>query len=59
MKCRKCGEIGNVLVRVNEKGVPGEWECSPCCDIPFISNEAALIYTLTLAEIDNEAEVKE
>lgn len=50
MKCRKCEQRGQVMVRVNEKGVTGVWECSPCCDVPFISNEAALLYTLTLEE---------
>lgn len=35
-KCRLCGkgieEIGGYLHRVNEKGVPGIWECRPTCD---------------------------
>jgi len=34
--CRICGrglgQIGGYLQRVNEKGVPGVWECSPACD---------------------------
>ena len=40
MKCRICGkgvlEIGGYLTRVNEKGVPGIWECRPMCgaDLP-------------------------
>lgn len=55
MKCRKCDKRGDVLVRVNEKGVKGIWECSPCCDIPFISKEAALIYAIT--GVKNEEEV--
>lgn len=50
MKCRKCEQKSQVMVRVNQKGVTGVWECSPCCDVPFISNEAALLYTLTLEE---------
>ncbi|MFZ5699695.1 MAG: hypothetical protein ACOY9J_13470 [Pseudomonadota bacterium] len=39
-KCRICGrglgQIGGYLQRVNEKGVPGVWECSPTCaaDLP-------------------------
>lgn len=41
MKCRKCEkyapEIGGYLERVNEKGIPGVWECRPTCDsdLPF------------------------
>lgn len=35
-KCRLCGkeanEIGGYLQRVNERGVPGIWECRPNCD---------------------------
>jgi hypothetical protein len=35
MKCRLCGkgplEIGGYLQRVNEKGMPGIWECRPSC----------------------------
>lgn len=40
MKCHLCGkhanEIGGWLERVNEKGVPGIWECRPMCgaDLP-------------------------
>lgn len=40
MQCRICGksvtEIGGWLERVNEKGVPGIWECRPNCsaDLP-------------------------
>lgn len=40
MKCRRCGraahEIGGYLARVNEKGLPGIWECRPNCaaDLP-------------------------
>ena len=42
--CRLCGkaayEIGGYLTRVNEKGVPGIWECRPTCDadLPFETN---------------------
>jgi hypothetical protein len=40
-ECRKClkqaHQIGGYLRRVNEKGVPGIWECAPTCDadLPF------------------------
>lgn len=50
MICRKCEKRGDVLVRVNEKGVTGIWECSPCCGVPFIDQEAALVYALDLPE---------
>ena len=37
LKCRLCGKClselqGSYLVRVNEQGVPGIWECLPCCE---------------------------
>lgn len=38
--CRKCGvpahQCRGYLQRVNEKGVPGVWECRPTCgaDLP-------------------------
>jgi len=36
MRCRLCGktarEIDGYLERVNEKGIPGVWECRPSCD---------------------------
>lgn len=42
MKCRKCGkgiaDIKGWLERVNEKGVPGIWECRPTCG-SVLSNE--------------------
>lgn len=36
IKCRLCGKLGSelqgaYLTRVNEKGVPGIWECRPVC----------------------------
>lgn len=36
MKCRLCNKDANqiggaILVRVNEKGVKGIWECRPIC----------------------------
>lgn len=40
IECRKCGvsmaKCGGYLTRVNEKGVPGIWECRPVCgaDLP-------------------------
>ena len=49
MQCRKCGNKltdGVVLVRVNEKGVTGIWECSPVCGVPFISEDAKLLYAI-------------
>lgn len=41
MKCRLCGKDANqikgVLIRVNEKGTAGIWECRPICgtSLPF------------------------
>lgn len=36
IQCRKCGktmqECKGYLERMNEKGVPGIWECRPSCD---------------------------
>jgi hypothetical protein len=36
IKCRLCdkdaNDCGGWLERVNEKGVPGIWECRPSCD---------------------------
>ena len=36
IECRKCGnsaqQCKGYLARVNEKGVPGVWECRPSCD---------------------------
>lgn len=44
--CRKCKKdaqsIKGYLARVNEKGVPGIWECRPSCDAT-LSPEQALI----------------
>lgn len=46
MKCRKCGkgiaDIQGWLERVNEKGVPGIWECRPTCG-SVLSNEDRII----------------
>lgn len=43
MYCRLCGrsaqDISGWLERVNEKGVPGIWECRPCCDDDLFSDE--------------------
>lgn len=53
MKCRKCGrtahEIGGYLKRVNEKGVPGVWECRPSCDASMPPDDKLM------AAIDGEA----
>lgn len=46
LKCRKCGksapEIRGWLERVNERGVPGIWECRPSCDAKPTNEEAIL-----------------
>lgn len=46
MKCRKCGkganEIGGFLKRVNEKGVPGIWECRPACAVEMTLEDRLL-----------------
>ena len=47
MKCRKCEksvhEIGGYLARVNEKGVPGVWECRPSCDADLLPDTRVLL----------------
>jgi hypothetical protein len=49
MKCRLCErslpelQPGLYLRRVNEKGVPGIWECAPACDKPLASQDDALL----------------
>lgn len=44
--CRLCGksvfEIRGYLHRVNEKGVPGIWECRPSCNADLTQDEALL-----------------
>jgi len=45
--CRKCGVHindlhGAYLARVNEKGVPGIWECRPQCGATLTEEEAVL-----------------
>lgn len=46
-ECRLCGrkgyEPGALLKRVNEKGVPGIWECSPNCETKYTPDEALVI----------------
>lgn len=46
MKCRLCkkgaNEIKGVLVRVNEKGVTGIWECRPICGAKLDPDERLL-----------------
>lgn len=54
-KCRLCGihisELrGAYLTRVNEKGVPGVWECRPMCEGNLPQE------TLLLMAIDGEPE---
>jgi hypothetical protein len=45
-KCRRCGkgvsEIGGYLERVNEKGIPGIWECRPSCEAKMSDVKAML-----------------
>lgn len=47
MKCQLCGksiqEIGGYLHRVNEKGVPGIWECRPSCNVKLTQGENLLL----------------
>ena len=44
--CNKCGcsanQCGGYLERVNEKGIPGIWECKPNCEAVMSRNEAIL-----------------
>jgi hypothetical protein len=50
VKCMHCGkgvhETGGYLTRVNEKGVPGIWECSPSCDAD-LPQETNLMLAIT------------
>jgi len=52
--CRLCGkgaqEIGGYLTRVNEKGVPGLWECRPSCDAHQTQDENLLMALETTEE---------
>lgn len=45
--CRLCGrgatEIEGYLARVNQKGVPGIWECRPDCNAKLSPDEALLL----------------
>lgn len=59
--CHKCGadpfyQPNIVLVRTNELGVEGVFECSPNCGVPFINNRAALIYAIDNAPSSNKKE---
>jgi len=53
MNCRKCGKSPQtsniVLKRVNEKGVPGIFECTPNCNVTHISGAVAVEHALTIA----------
>jgi hypothetical protein len=55
--CRLCGKTANetkaVLVRVNEKGVTGIWECRPICGTGLPDDERIL------AAIDGRFELGE
>ena len=46
-ECRKCGKgphaIGGYLQRVNEKGVPGIWECRPNCEADLPQDTRVLL----------------
>jgi hypothetical protein len=46
MKCRLCGKDATktrtVLIRVNEKGVKGVWECRPICGAELDGDEGLL-----------------
>lgn len=49
LTCRRCGQDslqasrrGAYLERVNEKGVPGIWQCSPSCEHHHGDQEDAL-----------------
>lgn len=46
MNCRLCGktvhEIKGFMTRVNEKGVPGIWECRPSCNANLTQDEALI-----------------
>lgn len=55
IKCRLCGKHiselrGAYLTRVNEKGVPGVWECRPMCEADLPQE------TLLLMAIEGEPE---
>lgn len=53
MNCRLCGKnarnCGGYLIRVNEKGVEGIWECRPNC-IEKMKPDDALIMMLEEVE---------
>lgn len=43
MQCRKCGSVavnGKWLERVNQRGVPGVWECRPTCKTTLTPDDA-------------------
>lgn len=53
-KCRLCGadpqKDNVVLVRVNEYGTKGIWQCSPSCDHEFKDKDQAILHGLKSAE---------
>lgn len=55
IECRKCGaapmKCGGYLARVNEKGVPGVWECRPSCDADLPPD----VRVLLAVEADDES----
>lgn len=58
LTCRLCGkganEIGGYLHRVNEKGVPGTWECRPICRVQMSPEDR--IAAAIAGESDDDAE---
>ena len=46
IRCRLCKanafECGGYLHRVNEKGVPGIWECRPSCEVDMSTADAII-----------------
>lgn len=53
LKCRKCKQDplqaaarGAYLGRVNEKGVPGIWQCVPSCEHKHGDQDDALIHAV-------------
>lgn len=55
-KCRLCGKglddlRGAYLTRVNEKGVPGIWECRPMCEADLPQETLLIMAIQTDAEI--------
>jgi len=60
--CQICGkspfETGGYLARVNEKGIPGVWECRPSCDA-YLSTADKLIQAIEPPNTHNEHNTKD